>query len=177
MSSTAKAKTAKLIRTLIDFFSSIPGSESSQKQVLEDNIAWARQEKRIFLKQSLEARLVALHLETQSYRPALGVIDGLLKELKRLGDKLILTEVHPLESRVYRGIGNFRLGSCWTGKGPGGSQMILDKILSGVLDQGRGCLIIFDPQEEDALYGDAIKTIEQVGKVVDSLYAKTVRIA
>ncbi|KAG8940186.1 26S proteasome regulatory subunit rpn6, partial [Tulasnella sp. 408] len=52
------------------------------------------------------------------------------------------------------------------------SQMILDKILSGVLDQGRGCLIIFDPQEEDALYGDAIKTIEQVGKVVDSLYAK-----
>lgn len=27
--------------------------------------------------------------------------------------------------------------------------MILDKILSGVLDQGRGCLLIFEPQEED----------------------------
>lgn len=95
------------VRTLIDFFSSIPGSESTQKQVLEDNVAWARQEKRIFLKQSLETRLVALHLETQSYRPALSLIDGLLKELKRLDDKLILTEVHLLESRVYRGIGNF----------------------------------------------------------------------
>ncbi|KAG8893789.1 26S proteasome regulatory subunit rpn6, partial [Tulasnella sp. 408] len=366
MSSTAKAKTAKLIRTLIDFFSSIPGSESTQKQVLEDNIDWARQEKRIFLKQSLETRLVALHLETQSYRPALSLIDGLLKELKRLDDKLILTEVHLLESRVYRGIGNFpkskaaltsartaansiycppylqaqldlqsgilhaedkdyktaysyffevfenlstnddpkaltalkymllckimlnlpedvtsllqiklaaryvqlrevdsmravarahqnrnlaefeqalkdyREGGCYppavtgyaqltavtkpelstdptirthlaalydtlleqnllrivepysvvdidhvaevVGQGRAQveaklSQMILDKILSGVLDQGRGCLIIFDPQEEDALYGDAIKTIEQVGKVVDSLYAKTVRIA
>lgn len=346
MSSTAKAKTAKLIRTLIDFFSSIPGSESTQKQVLEDNIAWARQEKRIFLKQSLETRLVALHLETQSYRPALNLIEGLLKELKRLDDKLILTEVHLLESRVYRGIGNFpkskaALTSARTaansiycppylqaqldlqsgilhaedkdyktaysyffevfenlstnddpkaltalkymllckimlnlpedvtsllqiklaaryvqlrevdsmravarahqnrnlaefeqalkdyreelstdptirthlaalydtlleqnllrivepysvvdidhvaevvGQGRAQveaklSQMILDKILLGVLDQGRGCLIIFDPQEKDALYGDAIKTIEQVGKVVDSLYAKTVRIA
>lgn len=56
------------------------------------------------------------------------------------------------------------------------SQMILDKILSGVLDQGRGCLIIFDPQEEDVLYENAIKTVTQVAKVVDSLYAKTVRI-
>jgi 26S proteasome regulatory subunit N6 len=29
-----------------------------------------------------------------------------LAELKRLDDKMILTEVHLLESRVYRGIGN-----------------------------------------------------------------------
>ena len=34
------------------------------------------------------------------------LIDTLLTELKRLDDKMILTEVHLLESRVYRGIGN-----------------------------------------------------------------------
>lgn len=68
--------------------------------------------------------------------------------------------------------------------------MILDKIFHGVLDQGRGCLLIFEePQADvsafdtDALstgltylsqrtYGAAIDTLEQVGKVVDSLYAK-----
>ncbi|KAG8938136.1 26S proteasome regulatory subunit rpn6 [Tulasnella sp. 424] len=92
------------VRTLINLFSSIPGSESTRKPVLEDSIAWARQEKRIFLKQSLETRLVALHLEAQSYRPALSLIDGLPKELKRPDDKLILTEVHLLESRVYSGL-------------------------------------------------------------------------
>jgi len=124
MASTAKAKTAKLskftfflrrrsdtffdtVRTLIDFFSAIPNSETAQIEALRDNIEWAKREKRIFLKQSLETRLVALHLETTAYKAALSLIDTLLTELKRLDDKMILTEVHLLESRVYRGIGNF----------------------------------------------------------------------
>lgn len=107
MSSTAKAKTAKLIRTLLDFFTLIPDSRDIQMQVLQTNVEWAKQEKRIFLKQSLETRLVGLQLEALQYKPALNLIDSLLTELKRLDDKMVLTEVHLLESRVYRGIGNF----------------------------------------------------------------------
>ena len=60
MSSTAKAKTAKLIRTLLDYFNSIPDSKQTQINVLVDNIDWAKREKRIFLKHSLETRLVGL---------------------------------------------------------------------------------------------------------------------
>lgn len=52
------------------------------------------------------------------------------------------------------------------------SQMILDKILDGVLDQGRGCLLLFDQAENDEGYADAIKMIDEVGKVVESLYGK-----
>ncbi|CAA7266757.1 unnamed protein product [Cyclocybe aegerita] len=346
MSSTAKAKTAKLIRTLLDYFNPIPGSQKIQMQVLTDNIAWAKAEKRIFLKHSLETRLVGIQLETQQYLPALALIDTLLTELKRLDDKMILTEVHLLESRVYRGTGNLAkakaaltssrtaansiycpphlqasldlqsgilhaedkdyttaysyffeafenlsaqgeesaLGAlkymllckvmlnlpedvnslltiklalkyanmrdvesmraiarahqnrnladfekalleykeelssdptirshlaalydtlleqnllrivepysvveiAYVAETVGQerqaveaklSQMILDKVLHGVLDQGRGCLLVYDEPEVDNMYGPAFETMEQVGKVVESLYAKTIRIA
>lgn len=346
VSSTAKAKTAKLIRTLLDFFTPIPNSHQAQIEVLQDNIAWAKQEKRIFLKHSLETRLVGLQLESSQFKAALALIDSLLTELKRLDDKMILTEVHLLESRVYRGTGNLSkakaaLTSARTAANsiycpphlqaqldlqsgilhaedkdyttaysyffetfenlsaqddPGAlgalkymllckimlnlpedvtsllsvklatkyaqlpdvesmrvvarahqnrnladfekalkdyqkelssdptirthlsalydtlleqnllrivepystvdieyvaqqvgqgrqavelklSQMILDKVLHGVLDQGRGCLLIFDVPEIDNSYGAAIQTLEQIGKVVDSLYAKSVKIA
>ena len=50
---------------------------------------------------------VKSQLDIQQYKAALALIDSLLTELKRLDDKMILTEVHLLESRVYRGIGNF----------------------------------------------------------------------
>ncbi|KAF8231095.1 proteasome regulatory particle subunit [Tricholoma matsutake] len=344
MSSTAKAKTAKLIRTLLDFFAAIHNSRQIQIDTLTDNIAWAKREKRIFLKHSLETRLVGLQLESQQYKPALTLIDTLLTELKRLDDKTILTEVHLLESRVYRGIGNMAKakaaltssrtaansiycppalqsaldlqsgilhaedkdyttaysyffeafenlstqGDDQDGKALGAfkymllckimlnlpedvtsllsnklalkyaqlrevesmraiarahqernlaefeqalreykdelssdptirshlaalydtlleqnllrivepysvvevayvaevvgqgrqaveaklSQMILDKVFHGVLDQGRGCLLVFDEPESDNTYGAAIDTLEQVAKVVDSLYAK-----
>jgi len=114
------------VRTLLDFFSAIPDSQSIQISTLTDNIAWAKQEKRVFLKHSLETRLVGLYvplytivcdyrtdymygrqLDLQQHQSALTLIDNLLTELKRLDDKMILTEVHLLESRVYRGIGNF----------------------------------------------------------------------
>ncbi|PCH37639.1 PCI-domain-containing protein [Wolfiporia cocos MD-104 SS10] len=346
VSSSAKAKTAKLIRTVLDCFSNIPDSQKTQIDVLTENIEWAKREKRVFLKHSLETRLVSLLLDTQQYRPALTLIDNLLGELKRLDDKMVLTEVHLLESRAYRGIGNLakskaaltsartaansiycpphlqarldmqsgilhaeekdyttaysyfyetfeslsaqddpsalgalkymllckvmlnlpedvtsllgiKLASKYAqlrdvesmraiarahqqrkladfeqalkdyqqeltsdptirthlsalydtlleqnllrivepysvveveyvaqqvGQGRQAvemklSQMILDKVFHGVLDQGRGCLIVFEPSQADNTYGAAIETLEQVGKVVDSLYAKTVKIA
>ncbi|EJD02500.1 PCI-domain-containing protein [Fomitiporia mediterranea MF3/22] len=350
MSSTAKAKTAKLIRTLLDFFAPIPNSNATLIDVLQENIEWARNEKRIFLKHSLETRLVGIQLETHKYKEALALIGTLLTELKRLDDKLVLTEVHLLESRVYRATGNMpkskaaltsartaansiycpphlqaqldlqsgilhaedkdyttaysyfyetfeNLSSQEHGEDGGKaltplkymllckimlnlpedvtsllsmklalkyaelrevecmraiarahknrnladfeqtlrdynkelssdptirthlaalydtlleqnllriiepysvveveyvaqqvgqsrqeveakiSKMILDKVFHGVLDQGRGCLLVFDETENDETYETSIQTVEEVGKVVDSLYAKATKIA
>jgi 26S proteasome regulatory subunit N6 len=347
MSSTAKAKTAKLIRTLLDFFTAIPNSQQVQINTLTDNISWAKREKRIFLKHSLETRLVSLQLDSNQHKAALALIDNLLTELKRLDDKMILTEVHLLESKMYRGIGNLtkakaaltssrtaansiycppalqaalelqsgvlhaedkdyttaysyffeafensssqgdeqaalvalkymllckvmlnlpedvtslltiklalkyanlrevesmraiarahqgrnlaefekvlkdykdelssdptirshlaalydtlleqnllriiepysvvqidyvaeHVGQARQAVEAKLSQMILDKIFYGVLDQGRGCLLVFDEPKADDTYKAAIDTLEQVGTVVESLYAKTIKIA
>ncbi|CAG0901697.1 unnamed protein product, partial [Darwinula stevensoni] len=52
------------------------------------------------------------------------------------------------------------------------SQMILDKKLQGILDQGEGVLILFDDAPEDKTYKAALDTINHMGKVVDTLYHK-----
>ncbi|KAJ6577849.1 hypothetical protein B0H19DRAFT_1253151 [Mycena capillaripes] len=57
-----------------------------------DNIAWTKKEKHIFLRDSLETPLT--------------IIEDLLTELKRLDSKPIRTDVHLLESKVYRGMRN-----------------------------------------------------------------------
>jgi len=50
------------------------------------------------------------------------------------------------------------------------SQMILDKVIIGVLDQGAGCLIVFEEDERDQAYDAALATIEKLSSVVDVLY-------
>ncbi|MCJ1398264.1 26S proteasome regulatory subunit rpn6 [Xylographa trunciseda] len=106
LSSFAKAKTAKLVRQLLDLFSSIPNSVPIQISVTKSCIEWAISERRSFLRQNLETRLVTLHMAQHSYYEALTLINSLLRELKRLDDKLVLVEVQLLESRVYHALGN-----------------------------------------------------------------------
>lgn len=53
------------------------------------------------------------------------------------------------------------------------STMILDKTLHGILDQGSGCLELFEPAPQAALYQSALDAIGHMGHVVEALYAKS----
>jgi len=53
------------------------------------------------------------------------------------------------------------------------SEMILDDLIKGTLDQGRNCLILFEEQESTELFENALETFTNLDAVVDSLYEKT----
>ena len=48
------------VRTLLDLFAAIPDSTPIQIEATKESAEWAKNDKRIFLKQNLETRLVAL---------------------------------------------------------------------------------------------------------------------
>lgn len=102
----SKAKAAKLVRSLVDYFLDLEAGIGIEVQLCKECIEWAKEEKRTFLRQSLEARLIALYFDTGMYSDALLLESTLLKELKKLDDKNLLVEVQLLESKTYHALSN-----------------------------------------------------------------------
>lgn len=57
------------------------------------------------------------------------------------------------------------------------SQMILDKTLPGILDQGAGNLEVFEVADEDKAYAAALKTMEHTSQVVEALFVKAKKLS
>ncbi|KAF2244955.1 PCI-domain-containing protein [Trematosphaeria pertusa] len=141
LSSFAKAKTAKLVRQLLELFTTIPNTTDIQIAVTKSCIEWAVSERRGFLRQNLETRLVSLYMAKQSYYDALTLINSLLKELKRLDDKLVLVEVQLLESRVYHALGNIPKGrAALTSARTSAASVYTPPLLQAGLDMQSGML-------------------------------------
>lgn len=102
----SKAKASKLVRALVDLFLDMEAGTGMEVDLCIECIEWAKQEKRTFLRQSLEARLIALYFDTNKYADALQLGSSLLKELKKMDDKNLLVEVQLLESKVYHALSN-----------------------------------------------------------------------
>ncbi|XP_064647631.1 26S proteasome non-ATPase regulatory subunit 11-like [Lineus longissimus] len=102
----SKAKAAKLVRAMVDLFLDMEAATGKEVELCQECIDWAKEEKRTFLRQALEARLIALYYETSKYQEAIALGTSLLKELKKLDDKALLVEVQLLESKVYHALSN-----------------------------------------------------------------------
>lgn len=105
-----KAKTAKIVRGLLDSVSANANDKTAssdlQLALCHSTIQWCKDEKRTFLRQRVEGRLAAIHLANKRYADALNVINGLLREVKRLDDKAHLLEVQLVESRIHHALRN-----------------------------------------------------------------------
>ncbi|ORY44783.1 PCI-domain-containing protein [Rhizoclosmatium globosum] len=137
----AKAKAARVVKSLIDHFSNIPGALDTQVKVCKEFIDWAVAEKRIYLKQSLETRLAALYLDNKMYADSLSLVGALNKELKRLDDKSVLMEVQLLESRVHHATRNLpKARAALTSARTSANSIYCPPLMQAQLDQQSGIL-------------------------------------
>uniref|UniRef100_A0A803L5R6 26S proteasome regulatory subunit Rpn6 N-terminal domain-containing protein n=1 Tax=Chenopodium quinoa TaxID=63459 RepID=A0A803L5R6_CHEQI len=74
-----KAKTAKIVRGIIDVVAKVPGTTELQISLCREMVQWTHVEKRTFLRQRVEARLAALLMETKEYTEALSLLSNLIK--------------------------------------------------------------------------------------------------
>lgn len=102
----AKLKTAKVVKTLIEYFDHIPGARDTQIALARASIDWAVQSKLLFLRQSLQLKLASLLYDKGLFQDGLKIITDLLREYKKLDDKLSLVEVQLLELRIYHSLRN-----------------------------------------------------------------------
>jgi len=105
-STIPKARTAKIVRNILEIIAKIPDSLSIQIRLCKDVVEWCKLEKRTFLRQRIESKLAHLLLLQHELHAALILINSLLTELKKLDDKQMLTEVHLIESRIHHALRN-----------------------------------------------------------------------
>jgi len=106
-----KAKTAKIVRTILNIVGTIPDSLDVQISLSRDVVQWCVAEKRTFLRQRIEAKLASLLQQKKLPSEGLEIIERLLVELKKLDDKQMLTETHLTEARIYHSLQNIPKGT------------------------------------------------------------------
>jgi 26S proteasome regulatory subunit N6 len=81
------------------------------------------------------------YIDSSSHREALALINSLLRELKRLDDKMILTEVHLLESRVNHALSNLpKAKAALTSARTAANSIYCPPLLQAQLDAQSGVL-------------------------------------
>jgi len=102
----SKAKASKIVRELVDTFLDMGSVTGLEIPLCLECIEWAKSEKRTFLTQALEGRLILLYHANGDYAQALGTVNRVMKELKKMDDKQLLMEVQLSESKVYHTLSN-----------------------------------------------------------------------
>mmetsp|Transcript_31440 Transcript_31440/g.70667 ORF Transcript_31440/g.70667 Transcript_31440/m.70667 type:complete len:445 (-) Transcript_31440:314-1648(-) len=136
-----KAKTAKMVRTVIDIVCEAPGALEVQMGLCEQVVAWCLAEKRSFLRQRVQTKLAGLMLKAEKYTEALSLVSKLIKELKKLDDKQLLVETHLVEARIQHALRNVpKSKAALTTARTHGNAIYVVPLMQGELDHMSGTL-------------------------------------
>jgi len=101
-----KARTAKIVRTIIEMVSQVDGTMNLEESLCKDCIDWCNEEKRTFLRLRVENRLAVLMFRQDKFVDALELVNKLLREVKKMDDKQLLVEIHLTEARIHHALRN-----------------------------------------------------------------------
>ena len=136
-----KAKTAKIVRNILDIVAKIPDSIDIQMTLCNDLVQWCEKEKRTFLRQRIESRLCSLYLQKKMNANGQELVTKLLSELKKLDDKQMLTEVHLTEARLYHALENIPKAKAFlTASRSAANSIYVVPLLQAELDEMSGVL-------------------------------------
>merc|ERR1712203_604298 len=169
----SKAKAAKLVRGLVDMFLEMERSDprgEREVQLCKECVEWAKEEKRTFLRQSLESRLVGLYFKTERYQDALALGSALLKELKKLDDKNLLVDVQLLECKTYHALGNLpRARAALTSARTTANSIYVPPRVQAQLDLQSGILHASEEKDFKTAFSYFYEAFEQYDSVEDKL--------
>uniref|UniRef100_A0A5K3EHL5 PCI domain-containing protein n=1 Tax=Mesocestoides corti TaxID=53468 RepID=A0A5K3EHL5_MESCO len=171
----SKAKAGRLVRTLVDLFLDLESGTGREVDLIKECIDWAGTERRTFLKQALEARLMGLYADNERYEEALLLGSTLLRELKKLDDKVLLVEVQLMESQVYYRVGNLQKSrAALTSSRTTANSIYCPPRLQASLDLLSGVLHAADERDFKTAYSyfyEAFEGYDSIGsqKAIDAL--------
>merc|ERR1719312_2017357 len=166
----SKAKAAKLVRGLVDMYLDMDATTGYEVELCKECIQWAKEEKRLFLRQALEARLIALYHDTERYMDALALGSQLLKELKKLDDKNLLVEVQLLESKVYAALNNLpKARAALTSARTTANSIYVPPRVQAQLDLQSGILHASEEKDFKTAFSYFFEAFEQYDSVEDPM--------
>lgn len=164
----SKAKAAKLVRGLVDMYLDMETTTGCEVELCKECIQWAMEEKRLFLRQALEARLIALYYDRSMYTEALSLGAQLLKELKKLDDKNLLVEVQLLESKTYNSLNNLpKARAALTSARTTANSIYIPPKIQAQLDMQSGILHASEEKDYKTAFSYFYEAFEQYDSVED----------
>ena len=141
LTTLTKAKTAKVVRQILDIAIQNTTDLTTREQVARSILDWTTQQKRSFLSQRVQTRLATILYDQRKYSEALHLCETLLTELKKLDDKQLLVETHLLESKIHMQLRNLpKSKASLTASRTASNSIYVSPALQADMDQMSGTL-------------------------------------